>query len=47
MPEADEIGYLNTMLRYYLHIDPDMLTDQQWAITIAQLRDIRRKEAGK
>lgn len=35
------------MLRYYLHVDPDTLTDQQWAAMIAQLTDIRKKEAGK
>lgn len=40
------MGYLNTMLRYYLHIDPDTLSDQQWAQTIAQLRHIRQTEAG-
>ena len=41
------IGYLDTMLRYYLHIDPDTLSDQQWAQTIAQLRHIRKAESGK
>ena len=46
-PDADFIGYFNTMLRYYLHVDPDTLTDQQWAAMIAQLTDIRKKEAGK
>nr|DAI68463.1 MAG TPA: Protein of unknown function (DUF2540) [Caudoviricetes sp.] len=33
------------MLRYYLHIDPDTLTDEEWAQTIAQLADIRKNEA--
>ena len=42
--EADWIGYHNTLLRYYLHIDPDTLTDEQWAVTLAQLEDIRMKE---
>ena len=35
------------MLRYYLHVDPDTLSDQQWATTIAQLENIRKSEAGK
>lgn len=35
------------MLQYYLHIpDPDSLPDQLWAEKIAQLADIRKKEAG-
>nr|DAY67546.1 MAG TPA: Protein of unknown function (DUF2540) [Caudoviricetes sp.] len=33
------------MLRYYLHIDPDKLSDEEWAQTIAQLADIRKNEA--
>jgi len=45
--EADFIGYYNTMIRYYLHMDPDNLSDQQWATTIAQLADIRKRESGK
>jgi len=36
---------MDTMLRYYLHIDPDTLSDQQWVQTIAQLRHIRQTEA--
>jgi hypothetical protein len=35
------------LLEYYLHIDPTRLTDEQWAIKIKQLADIRKKEAGK
>jgi hypothetical protein len=37
---------MDTMLRYYLHIDPDTLTDQQWAEKIQQLKHIRQTEAG-
>ncbi len=41
------IGYVNTMLQYYLHIaDPDSLSDELWAEKFAQLADIRKKEAG-
>lgn len=32
------------MLRYYLGVNPDELSDQQWAIALAQLRDIRMRE---
>lgn len=32
------------MLEYYLHINPDRLTDEEWAEKIAQLDDIRTKE---
>jgi hypothetical protein len=46
-PDADFIGYFNTMIRYYLHQDPEELSDQQWAITIKQLEDIRKREAGR
>lgn len=35
------------MLRYYLGVDPDTMSDSSWAVTIAQLQDIRKKEAGK
>lgn len=40
--------YVNNLLRYYLHIPyPGGLTDDEWAISYAQLLDIRNKEAGK
>jgi hypothetical protein len=35
------------MIRYYFHIDPDTLSDQQWAILIEDLRWIREKENQK
>jgi len=38
------VGYVNTMMRYYLHIDPDTLDDHTWAETFNQLLDIRKKE---
>ena len=43
--ESNWIGYINTMLEYYLHINPDKLTDEQWGEKFAQLNDIREKEA--
>ncbi len=36
----------NAQLRYYMHIlDPDSLTDEEWAMRLAELRWIREKEA--
>jgi hypothetical protein len=32
-------------LRYYLHINPDGLTDEEWAIAIETLKKIREDEA--
>jgi hypothetical protein len=32
-------------LRYYLHLNPDGLTDEEWAIAINALQYIRRQEA--
>lgn len=32
------------MLEYYLHIDPNKLSDEEWAEKIAQLADIRKRE---
>lgn len=43
-PEADMVGYFNTLIRYYLHMDPDGMSDLQWAQTIAQLKHIRESE---
>lgn len=36
--------FLNTLLRYYLSIDPDALGDVEWAWTIRYLIDIRKEE---
>ena len=41
------IGYIDTMLEYYLHIDPSTLTDAEWAEKFMQLADIRKREVGK
>lgn len=38
---------MDTMLRYYLGVDPEGLTDGQWATMIAQLADIRKRESGR
>lgn len=39
------IGYVDTLLEYYLHIDPSGLSDEQWAEKFKQLSDIREREA--
>jgi hypothetical protein len=31
-------------LRYYLHIDPDGLADDEWAIAIQALKKLRTKQ---
>ncbi|MBR3414005.1 MAG: hypothetical protein IKG81_15100 [Bacteroidales bacterium] len=41
------VSYIDTMLEYYLHIDPSTLPDAQWAEKFMQLCDIRSREAGK
>jgi hypothetical protein len=35
------------MIAYYLKIDPDTLTDEEWAMRYNELLWIRKKEAGK
>lgn len=32
------------MLEYYLHLDPNGLSDAEWAEKFAQLQDIRKRE---
>jgi len=36
---------MDTMLEYYLGINPHTLSDEQWAEKFAQLKDIREREA--
>lgn len=46
--EANWVEYHNTQLQYYLGIQqPSQLSDEEWALKIRQLEDIRKKEAGK
>lgn len=42
--KRNPVGYIDTLLRYYLGIDPDTLDDQRWAETFMQLADIRKRE---
>ena len=47
MPDSIEhnfVGNVDTMLEYYLHIDPSELTDEEWAEKFKQLADIRKRE---
>lgn len=39
------VGYIDTMLEYYLHIDPSTLSDAQWAEKFMQISEIRKREA--
>ena len=47
MPDAEDgdVLFLNTLLRYYMNIDPDTLSDEEWAWTIRYLIDIRKEES--
>ncbi len=40
------MAYVDTLLEYYLHIDPRKLTDEEWAWKFNALAEIRKKEAG-
>lgn len=46
LPEEDatDVLFMDTLLRYYLHLDPTVLSDEEWAMTIVHLREIRRLE---
>jgi len=35
---------MDASLQYYMHIDPDGLTDDQWCAKIAHLVKIRKEE---
>jgi hypothetical protein len=43
--ESNWIGYINTEMQYYLHINTDDLTDEEWGEKYAQLNDIRKRES--
>ncbi len=40
-----DILFFNTVMRYYLHLDPDTLSDEEWAHTYHYLGEIRKAEA--
>ncbi len=35
----------SAMLRYYMHLDPDRLSDEQWAARLNDLHYLRKEEA--
>lgn len=39
-----DILFFDTLLRYYLHVDPETLPDEKWAWTIRYLTEIRNLE---
>lgn len=43
--ESNWIGYMDTVMQYYLCIDPTQLSDEEWAEKYEQLKEIREKEA--
>lgn len=43
--DSNWVGYINTMLEYYLGVIPNELTDEEWGEKFAQLQDIREQEA--
>lgn len=38
---------IDVQLRYYLHINPDELTDEEWALQAKSLEWVRKQEAKK
>ena len=43
-PKDNAVGYVDTLLEYYLGINPKELSDEAWAEKFAQLKDIRKAE---
>lgn len=39
-----DVLQMDTLLRYNLYLDPDTLSDEQWAWTIKYLSEIKQKE---
>ncbi|HOZ84533.1 MAG TPA: hypothetical protein PK191_03530 [Niabella sp.] len=45
--EKEWLRIANAMIRYYFHLDPDILSDEEWAMRYNELIWVRKKEAGK
>lgn len=43
--DSQSIRMLDAQLRFYMHIDPDLLTDREWAMRVRELQWLREKEA--
>ena len=39
-----DVLFFNTVMRYDLHLDPDTLSDEEWAHTYRYLCEIRKME---
>jgi len=44
--EKEWLRIANAMIRYYFHLDPDILSDEEWAMRYNELIWVRKKEAG-
>ena len=45
--DANPVSYINSLLRYYMHIQyPEKMGDDEWTETLYHLLDIRRLESG-
>jgi hypothetical protein len=47
VPGAEDVSvfFADTLLRYYMHVDPRTLSDEEWAWSLRYLIDIRKEEA--
>lgn len=45
MHPSDWIRKVNAQLRYYFHLNPDELTDEEWAMAWKELEWVRSEEA--
>ncbi len=43
--DAHPISFIDTMMQYYLSVDVDKLSDEEWAIKYKQLEHIRKEES--
>ena len=43
--DAHPISFIDTMMQYYLNVDVDKLSDEEWAIKYKQLEYIRKEES--
>ena len=44
MEDGVNVLFFDTLYRYYLHGDPASLSDEEWAYSLAYVRDIRKLE---
>ena len=46
-PTQHWISYINSLLRYYLGVEPEALSDAEWTESYAHLAHIRKEEAAQ